>query len=74
MSLSPKAFRLLEILVEQQPKAMAKAALQDLFCSHTFVVGDGPQRLEQYLRTFVKVPSGFSRRSVVNTARLCRFA
>ena len=47
MSLSQKAFRLLEIRVEQQPKAMAKAALQDLLCPHTFVVISGAMRDDQ---------------------------
>jgi DNA-binding winged helix-turn-helix (wHTH) protein len=36
--LSPKAFRLLEILVEHQPKAIAKEALQHLLWPNTFVV------------------------------------
>jgi DNA-binding winged helix-turn-helix (wHTH) protein len=36
--LSPKAFRLLEILVEYQPKAIDKAALQHLLWPNTFVV------------------------------------
>ena len=38
VALSPKAFQLLEILIEQQPKAMAKGALQDLLWPNTFVV------------------------------------
>jgi DNA-binding winged helix-turn-helix (wHTH) protein len=38
VSLSPKAFQLLEILIENQPKAMAKGALQDLLWPNTFVV------------------------------------
>jgi hypothetical protein len=37
VSLSPKAWRVLEILVEHKPKAMAKGALQDLLCTNTFV-------------------------------------
>ena len=36
--LSPKAFRLLEVLVEHQPKAMAKGALQDILWPNSFVV------------------------------------
>jgi DNA-binding winged helix-turn-helix (wHTH) protein len=38
VSMSPKAFHLLEILIENRPKAMAKAALQDLLWPSTFVV------------------------------------
>ena len=36
--LSPKAFQLLEILIENHPKAMTKGALQDLLWPNTFVV------------------------------------
>ena len=36
--MSPKAFRLLEILIEHQPKAVSKGALQDLLWPDTFVV------------------------------------
>ena len=36
--MSPKAFHLLEILIENQPKAMAKSGLQDLLWPGTFVV------------------------------------
>jgi DNA-binding winged helix-turn-helix (wHTH) protein len=38
VSMSPKAFQLLEILVEHQPKAMTKGALQGLLWPSTFVV------------------------------------
>ena len=38
VSMSPKAFQLLEILLENQPKAMAKGMLQDLLWPNTFVV------------------------------------
>ena len=38
VSISPKAFQLLEILLENQPKAMAKGMLQDLLWPNTFVV------------------------------------
>jgi DNA-binding winged helix-turn-helix (wHTH) protein len=38
VSISPKAFQLLEILLVNQPKAMAKATLQDLLWPSTFVV------------------------------------
>ena len=38
VSLSPKAFQLLEILIENHPKAMTKGALQDLLWPNTFVV------------------------------------
>jgi len=38
VSISPKAFQLLEILIANQPKAMAKGALQDLLWPNTFVV------------------------------------
>jgi hypothetical protein len=38
VSISPKAFQLLEILVTNQPKAMAKRTLQDLLWPKTFVV------------------------------------
>ena len=36
--LSPKAFQLLEFLIEHQPKAISKGALQDLLWPSTFVV------------------------------------
>lgn len=36
--MSPKAFRLLEILIEHQPKAVSKEVLQDLLWPDTFVV------------------------------------
>src|SRR5215207_5308018 len=38
VSISPKAFQLLEILLENRPKAMTKAMLQDLLWPNTFVV------------------------------------
>ena len=38
VSMSPKAFHLLEILIENHPKAMSKGALQDLLWPNTFVV------------------------------------
>jgi DNA-binding winged helix-turn-helix (wHTH) protein len=38
VSISPKAFQLLEILITNQPKAMAKGALQELLWPNTFVV------------------------------------
>lgn len=38
VSISPKAFQLLEILIANQPKAMAKGALQELLWPNTFVV------------------------------------
>ena len=38
VSMSPKAFQLLDILIENRPKAMAKGALQDLLWPSTFVV------------------------------------
>ena len=38
VSLSPKAFRLLGILVENHPKALSKAELQDGLWPGTFVV------------------------------------
>jgi len=38
VSMSPKAFQLLEILIEHRPKAMAKRTLQDLLWPSTFVV------------------------------------
>ena len=36
--MSPKAFQLLEILLENQPKAMAKGMLQEILWPDTFVV------------------------------------
>ena len=38
VSISPKAFQLLEILIANQPKAMSKATLQGLLWPDTFVV------------------------------------
>jgi len=38
VSMSPKAFQLLEILIQYQPKAMAKGTLQDLLWPNTHVV------------------------------------
>ena len=38
VSMSPKAFQLLEILIEHQPKAMSKGELQDRLWPNTFVV------------------------------------
>lgn len=38
VSISPKAFQLLEILITNHPKALAKAALQELLWPNTFVV------------------------------------
>jgi DNA-binding winged helix-turn-helix (wHTH) protein len=38
VSISPKAFQLLEILIANQPKAMSKGALQGLLWPNTFVV------------------------------------
>jgi DNA-binding winged helix-turn-helix (wHTH) protein len=38
VAISPKAFQLLEILIANQPKAMSKAALQELLWPKTFVV------------------------------------
>ena len=38
VSISPKAFQLLEILITNQPKAMTKGALQALLWPNTFVV------------------------------------
>ena len=36
--LSPKAYQLLEALVENRPKALSKSALHDLLWPNTFVV------------------------------------
>ena len=38
VALSPKAYQLLEILVERRPQALSKAALQDRLWPDTFVV------------------------------------
>lgn len=50
VSMSPKAFQLLEILIENQPKAMAKGALQDLLWPSTFVVGKNLANLVAEIR------------------------
>jgi DNA-binding winged helix-turn-helix (wHTH) protein len=38
VTLSPKAFQLLEILIESRPKALSKSELHDRLWPHTFVV------------------------------------
>lgn len=58
VSLSPKAFQLLEILLENQPKAMAKGMLQDLLWPNTFVVEKNLANLVGEIREALDDPAG----------------
>lgn len=50
VALSPKAFQLLEILVERRPKALSKADLQDRLWPDTFVVEKNLSNLASEIR------------------------
>jgi DNA-binding winged helix-turn-helix (wHTH) protein len=55
--ISPKAFQLLEILIENQPKAMAKGTLQDLLWPNTFVVEKNVANLVAEIREALGDPA-----------------
>ena len=53
LHLSPKAFRLLEILLEAAPRALSKSALQESLWPDTFVVEANLQHLVSEIRSVI---------------------